>query len=207
MEPVESPEITVLLSQWRGGDEGAGRELITAVYRELRRLAAVYLSREANAATLQPTALVNELCVGLLSRAPVSCENRLHFLHLVAKQMRRLIVDHARKRHVLKRGGAQPVISLDEARDQGIPLDERIEEINQALTRLESLDARPAAVVEMRFFGGLTEQEIADVLGVSTATVKRDWEFARSWLLAQLNRGAADDAPGDARRRSSDRSR
>jgi len=180
-------DVTLLLAEWRAGDDEAGRQLISAVYRELRSLASAYLRRERNANTLQPTALVHELCVGMLSRPAVSCENRLHFLHLAAQQMRRLIVDHARRRNGLKRGGGQAHVSLDEAGDHMIVLDGRIAEINDALTRLEQLDPRPAAVVEMRFFGGLTEQEIADVLAVSLATVKRDWDFARSWLLTQIN--------------------
>ncbi len=186
MAPGGSEDITVLLSEWREGDEDAGRKLISAVYRELRRMAAVYLRRESSANTLQPTALVHELCVGMLSRPAVSCENRLHFLHLAAQQMRRLIVDHARKRKGMKRGGGEAHVPLDEARDHAVVLDSRIEEINQALMRLEQFDPRPAAVVEMRFFGGLTEEEIAGVLGVSLATVKREWEFARSWMLVQL---------------------
>ena len=186
-ESEASSDVTLLLAEWRGGDDEAGRQLISAVYRELRSLAAVYLRKESNANTLQPTALVNELCLGMLSRPAVSCENRLHFLHLAAQQMRRLIVDHARRRNGLKRGGGQAHVPLDEARDHRIVLDGRIAEINNALTRLEQLDPRPAAVVEMRFFGGLTEQEIADVLQVSLATVKRDWDFARSWLLTQIN--------------------
>ena len=186
-EPQDSTDLTLLLAEWRGGDAEAGRTLISAVYRELRSLASVYLRKELNANTLQPTALVNELCVGMLSRPAVSCENRLHFLHLAAQQMRRIVVDHARRRNGLKRGGGQVYVPLEEARDHKIVLDGRIAEINDALTRLEQLDPRPASVVEMRFFGGLTEQEIAGVLEISVATVKRDWEFARSWLLAQLN--------------------
>ena len=186
-ESQASSDVTLLLAEWRAGDDEAGRQLITAVYRELRSLASAYLRRERNANTLQPTALVHELCVGMLSRPAVSCENRLHFLHLAAQQMRRLIVDHARRRNGLKRGGGQAHVSLDEAGDHMIVLDGRIAEINDALTRLEQLDPRPAAVIEMRFFGGLTAQEIADVLAVSLATVKRDWDFARSWLLTQIN--------------------
>lgn len=189
MKPGDSTHITSLLTDWREGDEDAGRQVMEAVYRELRRVAAIYMRREANAMTLQPTALVNELCVNLLSGPPVSCENRLHFLHLAARQMRRIIVDHARRRTALRRGGADQPLSLDEARDHAIALDERIAEVNMSLTRLEELDARAASVVEMRYFGGLTEQEIADVLSISPATVKRDWEFARSWLLAQLRSG------------------
>ncbi len=186
MIPGDSAHITALLTDWREGDEEAGRQLVETVYRELRRVASVYLRRESNVMTLQPTALVNELCVNLLSGPPVSCENRLHFLHLASRQMRRLIVDHVRRKTVLKRGGVDRPFSLDEARDHAVALDERISDVNESLTRLEELDARAASVVEMRYFGGLTEQEIADVLLVSTATVKRDWEFARSWLLAQL---------------------
>ena len=182
----ERTDVTVLLTEWHAGDEEAGRQLIASVYQELRKLASTYLRKEFNAGTLQPTALVNELCVGMLSRPAVSCENRLHFLHLVAQQMRRLIVDHARCRKSVKRGGLEAHLPLDEARDHQIVLDERIAEMNDALTRLEELDPRPASVVEMRFFGGLTEQEIAEILQISVATVKRDWEFARSWLLAQL---------------------
>jgi RNA polymerase sigma factor (TIGR02999 family) len=191
MKLGDSTHITSLLTDWREGDEEAGRQLLDAVYRELRRVASVYMRREANSMTLQPTALVNELCVNLLSGPPVSCQNRLHFLHLAARQMRRIIVDHSRRRTALRRGGPDQPLSLDEARDHSIALDERIAEVNVSLTRLEELDARAAAVVEMRYFGGLTEQEIADVLSISAATVKRDWEFARSWLLAQL-RGQAE---------------
>ena len=187
MPSTDPSDVTLLLSEWRDGDEAAGRKLIEAVYRELRRLAAQNLRREYSPVTLQPTALVNELCVRMLTGPPVSCENRSHFLHLASRQMRRLMVDHARRKKGLKRGGAEQHLSLDEARDRTVALDQGIADMNEALTRLEQLDSRPAAVVEMRFFGGLTEQEIADVLGISTATVKRDWEFARSWLLAQLD--------------------
>jgi RNA polymerase sigma-70 factor, ECF subfamily len=188
--PSDSSHVTALLNGWRDGDEEAGRQLVEVVYRELRRVASGYLRHEHNAVTLQPTALVNELCVNLLSGPPVSCENRLHFLHLAARQMRRIIVDHVRRNTGLKRGGNQAPLSLDEARDHAVVLDDRIADVNESLTRLEELDSRAAAVVEMRFFGGLTEQEIADVLLVSTTTVKRDWEFARSWLLAQLSPAA-----------------
>jgi RNA polymerase sigma factor (TIGR02999 family) len=186
MERGHSSHVTGLLVRWREGDEEAGGQVIEAVYRELRRVASVYLSRESGTVTLQPTALVNDLCVNMLSGAPVSCENRLHFLHLAARQMRRMIVDYVRRRSVQKRGGYERPISLDEARDHAIEVDDRVTAVNDALTRLEGLDARAAAVVEMRYFGGLTEKEIGDILLISTATVKRDWEFARSWLLAQL---------------------
>jgi len=183
----EPEPITRLLDDWRAGDPEAGRQIVSAVYAELRRLAAIYLRKEFGAVTLQPTVLVNELCLGMLSRAPVHCENRSHFLHVAAQQMRRLIVDYARHRKGLKRGGSTQHFSLDEAREHAIEIDERIADLDDALTRLEQLDPRPASVVELRFFGGLTEPEIAGVLGISVATIKRDWEFARSWLLAQLD--------------------
>jgi len=187
MGTEESGDLTLLLAEWREGDDEAGRKLISAVYRELRSLAAMYLRKEGSANTLQPTALVHELCVGILSRPAVSCENRLHFMRLAAQQMRRLIVDHARRRKSWKRGGGQAHIALEEVADHKIVMDGRIGEIHEALLRLEQLDSRPASIVEMRFFGGLTEQEIAEVLGISVATVKRDWDFARSWLLAQMD--------------------
>jgi len=186
MAPEPAP-ITRWLDDWRAGNQAAGRELVAAVYRELRRIAAVYLSKERGPVTLQPTALVNELYVDLLSRAPVSCENRAHFLNLAAQQMRRIIVDYARRRKGLKRGGGGSCFPLDEARDHAIPIDDRIADLDDALARLEVLDPRAASVVEMRFFGGLKEQEIAQALAISLATVKRDWEFARSWLLSQLD--------------------
>src|SRR5579872_846075 len=112
MRHPESQDITALLSDWREGNEEAGRQLVETVYQELKRLAAVYLRRESSSMTLQPTALVNELCVNLLSGPPISCENRLHFLHLAARQMRRMIVDHARRRTALRRGGVERPLSL-----------------------------------------------------------------------------------------------
>ena len=187
MAPESAPPITRLLDDWRAGDQTAASELVAAVYGELRRIAAVYIGREHRPVTLQPTALVNELCLDLLSRTPVSCETRAHFLNLAAQQMRRLLVDYARRRKGLKRGGGHIHFTLDEARDHAIPIDDRLADLDDALTRLEALDPRAASVVEMRFFGGLMEQEIADALAVSLATVKRDWDFARSWLLVQLD--------------------
>lgn len=187
MDATAAPVVTQLLADWQAGDDDAARKIIALMHGELRRLAARHLRREPTCITLQPTALVNELCANLLSRQPLSCENRLHFLHIASQQMRRVIVDQARRRRGPKRGGPLPRLPLDEALNQAIPLDRRIVDVHEALDRLQKLDARPAAVVEMRFFGGLTEAEVADVLHLSVATVKRDWEFARSWLLAQLS--------------------
>lgn len=180
------PDVTVLLIAWRNGNEQAGQELMTAVYAQLRRLAGACLRDERYPATLQPTVLVNELYLAMFSRQPVNCENRLHFLNVAAIQMRHLIIDHARRRKNLKRGGDVPKLALDEARHHAISIDDRMSDLDEALERLEKMDARAAKIVELRFFGGLTEQEVASLLDLSVPTVKRDWEFARSWLLAQL---------------------
>ena len=186
MQASDPADVTALLAAWRNGDARAGQELMTAVYAQLRKLAGACLRDERYPGTLQPTVLVNELYVSLFSRSPVDCENRLHFLHLAARQMRHLVIDHARQRKNLKRGGDVPKLALDEARDHGIPIDAQLADLDDALERLEKMDTRAAEIVELRFFGGLTEQEVASLLNISTATVKRDWEFARSWLLAQL---------------------
>jgi RNA polymerase sigma factor (TIGR02999 family) len=182
----ESGEATVLLDEWQAGNEEAGRKLIGVVYRQLHQLARVCLRNEQDGSSLQPTALVNELYLILFSRGPLSCENRLHFLNIAARQMRNIVVDDARRRKNLKRGGAVQKLDLDDALDHSIVADSRMEDLNEALERLEKLDERPARIVELRFFGGLTEQEIADLLRVSVPTVKREWDFARSWLLAQI---------------------
>jgi RNA polymerase sigma factor (TIGR02999 family) len=179
-------EATLLLAAWRDGDQEAGRKLVSAVHGQLRQLAGACLRNERDASSLQPTALVNELYVALFSREPVSCENRLHFLNLAARQMRNIVVDDARRRKNLKRGGVVQKLELNEAQDHAIALDARLVDLNEALERLEKLDERSAKVVELRFFGGLTEREIATLLEISVPTVKRDWEFARSWLLSQI---------------------
>ncbi len=187
MQASDPADVTLLLTAWRSGDEEAGRELMAVVYGQLRKLAGACLRDEREPGTLQPTALVNELYLSLFSRQPVNCEGRLHFLHLAARQMRNLVIDHARRRKNLKRGGEFQKLPLDDARDHAIVVDARLPDLDEALVRLEALDERAAKIVELRFFGGLTEQEVATLLNISVPTVKRDWEFARSWLLSQLN--------------------
>lgn len=184
----DSSDATVLLIDWQNGNEEAGRKLISTVYHQLHELAAKCVRNERDESSLQPTALVNELYLTLFSREPLSCENRLHFLHIAARQMRCILIDDARRRKDLRHGRAIQKLSLNDALNHTIVVDARLEHLNEALERLEKLDERPAKVVEMRFFGGMTEQEIANFLGVSVPTVKRDWEFARSWLLAQIER-------------------
>lgn len=175
-----------LLKAWGEGDRAAGDELIGIVYKELRRLAAHYLHNERDGQTLQPTALVHELYLKLFAGHPPNINDREHFLALAARQLRHIVVDHARTRSAQKRGGPEATISLDDARGLAIPADGRVIDLDRALQRLEELDARAARVVELRFFGGLTDAEVAKTLGVSLATVKRDWDFARSWLLNQM---------------------
>lgn len=175
-----------MLTAWREGDQGAGNELIGIVYQELRRLAAHYLQAERPDHTLQATELVHELYLKLFAAEPVELQNREHFLALAARQLRRIIVDYARTKHAQKRGGLQSTVSLDEAAPFAIPTDGRILDLDLALGRLETLDPRAAHVVELRYFGGLTDGEVAQTLGVSIATVKRDWDFARTWILSQM---------------------
>ena len=182
----EPKDVSAILSAWGQGDQSAGKELIGIVYQELRRLAAYYLQSERGDHTLQPTALVHELYLKLFSTEPVQLHDREHFLAVAARQLRHIVVDYARNKHALKRGGAQAAISLDEAHGLEVPTDSRVIDLDRALGRLETMDSRAAQVVELRFFGGLTEEEVGKTLGISPATVKRDWDFARSWLLNQM---------------------
>jgi RNA polymerase sigma factor (TIGR02999 family) len=179
-------DVSAILSAWGEGDQEAGNELIGIVYQELRRLAAYYLQSEPVGHTLQPTALVHELYLKLFSTEPVQLHDREHFLAVAARQLRHIVVDHARNKHARKRGGSQSAISLDEAHGLAIPTDSRVIDLDRALGRLEKLDSRAAQVVELRFFGGLTDNEVGKTLSISLATVKRDWDFARSWLLNQM---------------------
>jgi len=184
---ADPPTITVLLTRWRAGDERAGAELMTVVYAELRRLAASYMRHERSEHTLAPTGLVHEAYLRLCGGAEIDWQSRGHFFAVFAQQMRRVLVDHARSVQSAKRGGGLHKHSLTGVE----PGDPRLESIdllavNEALERLAALDPRAAQVVELRYFGGLTEREAADALQVSTATIKRDWDFARTWLSSQL---------------------
>jgi RNA polymerase sigma factor (TIGR02999 family) len=183
----EPKDVSAILTAWGNGDQEAGNQLIGIVYQELRRLAAHYLKSERADHTLQPTALVHELYLKLLSTEKVMLHDREHFLAVAARQLRHIVVDYARNKNAQKRGGAQGKISLDEVSGVAIPADGRVIELDQALRRLESLDARAAQVVELRFFGGLNDDEVGKTLSTSSATVKRDWDFARSWLLKQMS--------------------
>ena len=189
--PPDPPTLTHWLVEWRNGNQEAANQLFEAAYKELRRLAAWHLQKEQPGHTLQPTALVHELYVKLFAGEPVDWQNRAHFFAVASQQLRRLLIDHARARRAEKREGGRVRLSLTEVNGLAAPRQEDLIELDQALRRLEDLDQRSARVIELRFFGGLTEQEAAEVLGISVATLKRDWSFARAWLIDQLARGQA----------------
>jgi RNA polymerase sigma factor (TIGR02999 family) len=177
--------ITDLLAAARGGDTDAGDALARAVHAELRVLAASYLRKERDDHTLQPTALVNEAYLRLLGQADVAWQNRAHFFGIAAQIMRRLLVDHARRTHAQRRDGGR-AITLDDALLEVSAAAHDVLGVHDALERLARLDPRQARVVELKFFAGLTLDEIAEVLEISPATVSREWALARAWLQHEL---------------------
>jgi RNA polymerase sigma factor (TIGR02999 family) len=179
------PELTRLLQQWRDGDRESGDRAIALVYDELRRLAGYYMQGERATASLQPTALVNELYLKLIRGGPVDWQSRSHFMAVAARQLRRILVDHARKAQRTP-GSAPAKVTVDPEHGWSEPRSEDILALEQAMVGLEALDSRSSQIVELRFFGGLNEEETAQYLGISLASVKRDWSFARAWLLTQL---------------------
>lgn len=181
------PDFTILLRQWQSGDAAAAEQVLLNTYQEMRRIAARYLRSEARNHTLQPTALVHELYVNLLGSEKVPFADRTHFLALCARQLRNILVDHARKRNSLRRGGDVVKLSLEDWDSNSPAPEENLLDLDRVLTRLEQEDERSCRIVEMRFFGGLSEEEIAAALNTSVSTVKRDWAFARAWLRARLN--------------------
>jgi RNA polymerase sigma-70 factor (ECF subfamily) len=194
MQAPESHEVTRLLLAWSEGDKEAFDRLVPLVYDELRRLAQSYMRRERANQTLQTTALIHEAYLRLIDANRVKWQNRAHFFGVAARLMRQMLVAFARERGYQKRGGGASRVSLDEAMviDEG--RDEDLVALDEALGALAQFDARKAQVVEMRFFGGLTEDEIAAALGVSTETVRRDWRLARSWLRRRLGGEQNDGA-------------
>jgi RNA polymerase sigma factor (TIGR02999 family) len=181
-----SVNITTLLQEWGEGDSEAGRQLMTETYAELRRIAAQYFRQEAPGHTLQATALAHELSIRLLASPPPRCTNTAHFLALAAQQARRVLVDHARRAGADKRAGKAVRLSLTDLSVSAGKCERELIEVDQALERLSRLDRRAARIVELRFFAGMTEEEIGEVLEISPATLHRDWQFARAWLLTQL---------------------
>ena len=179
--------VTELLKAWGEGDEGALAQLAPLVERELHRLAHKYMRREGPGKTLQTTALVNEVYLRLIDIQEVSWQNRAHFFAVSARMMRRILTDFARSRQYLKRGGGAVQVSFDEALFVSQEKDADIVAIDDALNQLALLDARKAQVVELRFYGGLSVEETAEVLKISEQTVLRDWKFAKSWLMRALS--------------------
>jgi RNA polymerase sigma factor (TIGR02999 family) len=182
-----SERITEWLTAWRQGDEHARDHLFNTLYPQLQRIAARLMQAERADHSLEPSALVNELCVRLFGTEPVSYQDRAHFFALAAQMMRRILIDHARAGQAGKRGGERQRVSLS-AVDGWSPCSryEDLLTLDVVLSKLAALDPRAARVVELRFFGGLQEDEVAEVLGVSEITVKRDWKSARAWLVGRL---------------------
>jgi len=179
-------EITALLRAWSVGDEQARDRLMSVVYEALHRRAAAYLRRERRDHTLQPTALVNEVYLRLVDQRRIDWRNRAQFYGVAAGMMRRILVDHARGRRMAKRQGRWLRVSLHDGAAAAYPPDAEILDLDTALTRLAAIDPRKTRIAELRFFGGLSLQETAHVLGLSIATVERDWQVARAWLYAAL---------------------
>jgi RNA polymerase sigma factor (TIGR02999 family) len=185
----ESVDITVLLKAWQDGDSSALERLTPLVYKQLRRLAHSHMRREGGGDVLQTTALVHEAYLRLAKVSSVSWQDRVHFFSVSARIMRRILVDAARERAALKRGAARPIDWSLDPDTIAAPAIQRAAELcalDDALNRLAQLDPRRARVIELRFFGGLTVEETADVLSVSPRTVAHDWQLARAWLLREL---------------------
>jgi RNA polymerase sigma factor (TIGR02999 family) len=182
-----SPEITKLLQAWGGGDDAALDRLAEQVYPELRRMARRYMKNERQGNTLQPTALVNEVFLRLVDVTQVEWHQRAQFFAMAAKMMRRILVDAARARDSRKRGGMAIKVNLDETAILSPAPDRSILALDEALTAFSKIAPRQAKVVELRYFGGLTEEEIVAALKISPRTVRRDWDVARAWLLRELS--------------------
>ncbi len=181
------PEITQLLLAWGGGDKAALDALMPIVYDELRKLAKRYMRRQNPNHTLQTTALVNEAYLRLIDSSRVRWQDRTHFFAIAAQLMRRILVDFARARNSLKRGGEQIQITLDERIEAPFEKETNLVALDEALQKLAKLSQRQSQIVELRYFGGLSEEEIAETLEISTRTVRRDWSLARAWLYRELS--------------------
>jgi RNA polymerase sigma factor (TIGR02999 family) len=178
--------VTELLVKWRDGDRAALSQLLPQVYRELQRLAKYYLSQERPDHTLQATALVHEAYLRLVGEQGINWQNRAHFFGIAAARMRQILVEHARSRYAAKRGGGEYLLSLSEVDPPAEKRDVNLLALDDALQRLEAFDPQRARLVELRYFGGLTIEETAEVLRISPATVKRDWSLARAWLRSEI---------------------
>src|SRR6266481_9106116 len=187
-EPSASPHrVTQLLTEWSHGDDAALAELTPLVYDELRRLAHHYMEGQRPDHTLQTTALVNEAYLRLADQTNPTWQSRAHFFAVAARAMRQIVVDYARSNRAQKRGGGGPRIELDESAILSPEQSKEIVDLHEALERLATLDSRKARVVELKFFGGLNYDEMAEVLKIARRTARRDWEFGRLWLYKELH--------------------
>jgi RNA polymerase sigma factor (TIGR02999 family) len=186
-------DVTQLLLAWGDGDEAALEKLVPIVEAELHRVARRYLNQERPGHTLQPTALVNEAYLRLMDWKSAGWQNRAHFLGVAANVMRRILVDYARRRRYLKRGGELVRDSLDEEAIVSAAPGADVVALDEALVRLAAIDMRKSRIVELRFFGGLTVEETAELLKISPRTVKREWSLAQAWLYSELSGGNEND--------------
>src|SRR6516165_4071020 len=184
--PVSRQRVTELLEQWSHGDDAALAELTPLVYEELRRLAHNYMGGQRPNHTLQTTALVNEVYLRLADQTNPRWQNRVHFFAVAARAMRQILVSYARSQRSQKRGGGAFKVDLDEAALVSPQESKEIVDLHEALERLATLDSRKAQIVELKYFGGLNYDEMAEVLKISSITVRRDWRFARAWLYTEL---------------------
>ena len=191
MERGSSSPVTELLVRWRGGEREALDALIPLVYRELRRIALHYLQNERPGHTLQSTALVHEAYARMIAQDLPQWQNRAHFFAVAAQLMRQILVDHARGYRAAKRGGGACKLSLEDAEERPLPVDVDIIALDDALKTLAEMDPQQGRVVELKFFGGLSIEDTAEVLGISASTVKRDWVTARAWLFRELDRSTS----------------
>jgi len=191
MDAAPNDDVTQLLVSWSNGDRQAADALMPLVYGELRRLAASYLRRERSDHTLQSTALVHEAFIRMVDQRDVQWQSRAHFYGIAAQMIRRILVDHARTHQAEKRGSGALKLSLDDALQLSVPQELNLLRLDEALDQLAALDERQSRVVELRFFTGLSVEETAEVMKISTATVKRQWSSARAWLFREMSQSEA----------------
>jgi RNA polymerase sigma-70 factor (ECF subfamily) len=187
MSALFADNLTRLLLEWRDGDKAALDRLIPLVYDELRRIAHRYVQRERNGHTLQTSALVNEAYLRLAGQEDPNWQNRAHFFAVTAQVMRHILIDHARRRRFVKHGGELRQVSISEAAEMTMQRADELIALNEALDELAKLDERKARVVELRYFGGLSLEETAEVLNLSLMTVRRDWRADKAWLFRRMN--------------------
>ncbi len=194
-DALDQNQVTTVLAEWKNGSDHARDRLIDLIYGELRKMAAASLRNERKDHTLQPTALVHEMYLRLFGAEAITLHDRNHLFAVAARQMRRILIDHARAIQSEKRGGGGMRVSLDQAGEVASTREQDVLDVDAGLSQLPQLDQRAAEVVELRFFAGMTESQAAAVIGISVATLKRDWEFARVWLAKHLGERAHSAPP------------